>query len=361
MHDQFTPSTRCFQLGLAALWLVGCSSEPTPSDGTGGTPSTGGTTSTGGMTAAGTGGTTAGRGQGGAGGVGGSGGAGGSVGGAGATQGGGAGAGASSGAGGSLGGTAGTGGSGAGIGGAASSGAAGAASGAGGAAAGAGGAAGGAGAPQAGAGGAAGGGAGSAGSAGSGGFTPPTGENSIAYIGCSMAWNIGTGYKRVGGKVMWNSDSYQTSAMVVQNWTSPSSSSWNLFDQKMNSIGGKDTVKAIMIQICIFSSRATETELKAMITSARQHVNPGTHIYIVGQPQYQAGHECTLAGTGGAQWTDDQAKALAADSSINQDLTYLGQFKLDSSKNEVMSDTCHASSPTGENVLGEQAKVFFGG
>lgn len=175
-----------------------------------------------------------------------------------------------------------------------------------------------------------------------------------------MAYNIGTGYKRVGGKVMWNSDSYQTSAMVVQNWTDTNSSSWKLFDQKMNSIGGKDTVKAIMIQICIFSSRATNAELKAMIASARNHVNPGTHIYIVGQPQYQAGHECTLAGSGGAKWTDDQAKALAADSSVNQDMTYLGQFKLDSTKGEVMSDTCHASS-TGENVLGEQAKAFFGG
>ena len=39
----------------------------------------------------------------------------------------------------------------------------------------------------------------------------------------------------------------------------------------------------------------------------------------------------------------------------------VGQFKLDSTKNEVLSDSCHASSPTGENVLGEQAKAFFGG
>lgn len=200
-----------------------------------------------------------------------------------------------------------------------------------------------------------------AGSGGSGSMMPPTGANSVAYIGCSMAYNIGTGYKRVGGKVMWNSDSYQTSAMVVQNWTDTNSSSWKLFDQKMNSIGGKDTVKAIMIQICIFSSRATDAELKSMIASARNHVNPGTHIYMVGQPQYEAGHECTLAGTGGAKWTDDQAKALAADSSVNQDMTYLGQFKLDSSKGEVLSDSCHASSPSGENALGQQAMAFFGG
>src|SRR5688572_375422 len=196
--------------------------------------------------------------------------------------------------------------------------------------------------------------AGTNGASGTGGFTPPTGANSIAYIGCSMAWNIGNGYKRVGGTRMWNSDSYQTSAMVVQNWTNENSSSWQLFDRKMNSIGGKDNVKAIMVQICVLSRRATDAELRSMVASARKHVNPGTHIYIVGQPQYQAGHECSIAGTGGAKWTDDQAKALAADPSVNQDMTYLGQFKLDSTKNEVSNDTCHAS-PTGEDVLGRQA------
>jgi len=196
--------------------------------------------------------------------------------------------------------------------------------------------------------------------AGSGAMSLPTEQNSIAYIGCSMANNIGTGYKRVGGKVMWNADNYQTGAMVVQNWTNSSSSSWRLFDQKMQSIGGKEKVKAIMVQICIFSSRATDDEVKSMIRSVRAHTNPGTHIYLVGQPQYQAGHECTLAGSGGAKWTDDEAKKIAADASINQDLTYLGTFKLDSSKGEVSPDSCHAST-SGEDVLGRQAMAFFGG
>jgi hypothetical protein len=51
---------------------------------------------------------------------------------------------------------------------------------------------------------------------------PSTGfaKNSIAYVGCSMANNIGNGNKRVGNGVMWNSDNYGTGAMVVQNWTS---------------------------------------------------------------------------------------------------------------------------------------------
>jgi hypothetical protein len=128
----------------------------------------------------------------------------------------------------------------------------------------------------------------------------------------------------------------------------------------MQSIGGKDKVKAIMVQICIFSSRATDDEVKSMIRSARAHTNPGTHIYLVGQPQYEAGHDCTLAGTGGAKWTDDEAKKIAADSSVNQDLTYLGAFKLDSTKGEVSSDSCHAST-SGEDVLGKQAMAFFGG
>ena len=196
------------------------------------------------------------------------------------------------------------------------------------------------------------------GSTGAGGAPPSGGANSVAYIGCSMAYNIGTGYKRVGGKIMWNSDSYQTSAMVVQNWTSSSSSSWSLFDQKMQMIGGKDKVTAVMIQICIFSSRATDDEVKQMIASARAHTNAGTKLYLVGQPQYEAGHECSLAGDGGAKWTDDEAKKIAADAS--QNISYLGQFILDSTKGEVSSDSCHATS-TGEDVMGKQAMAFFGG
>lgn len=192
-----------------------------------------------------------------------------------------------------------------------------------------------------------------------GGDLPPTGENSIAYTGCSMAYNIGTGYKRVGGTRMWNSDGYQTGAMVVQNWTNPDSSSWNLFDQKMESIGGIDTVKAIMVQICITSQRATDEELHDMVNSAREHVNPGTHIYIVGQPTYNDGHECFIAGDGGADWTDMKAQELANDSSINENMSYLGKFVLDDDAGEV-SDGCHASE-SGEDVLGEQAIEFFGG
>lgn len=347
MHKRLVFSmTRGFQSTAAVALLIACSSNGTGDDGAGGTPGSGGSApSSGGKGSGGTpmssGGTTSSGGSaitlGGA--PLGSGGVSGASSTGGATSSGGAGMGGAKSSGGSAGAPATSGGSGTTTGGTAS-------------------------------GGNSSGGTGTAGtgtagstsaSGGSGNVTPPTGDNSVAYIGCSMAYNIGTGYKRVGGKVMWNADNYQTSGMVVQNWTDSNSASWQLFDQKMNSIGGKDTIKAIMVQICIFSSRATDAELKSMIASVRKHVNPGTHVYIVGQPQYEAGHECSLAGTGGAKWTDDQAKALAADSSINEDMTYLGQFKLDSTKGEVLSDSCHASSPTGENALGNEAKAFFGG
>jgi hypothetical protein len=186
---------------------------------------------------------------------------------------------------------------------------------------------------------------------------PPTEPNSVAYIGCSMADNIGQGYGQVSGKIMWNNSGYGTGAKVVENW-GPSGDAWSLFATKLNAIGGKDKVKALMVQICVLSTHS-EDNVKAMIAAARTHVNPGTHIYLVGQPQYEAGHTCSLAGPGGAEWTDTTAKKMAADSSVNQDLTYLGQFKLDTTKNES-SDGCHASA-TGLPVLGNQAKAFWGG
>ena len=186
---------------------------------------------------------------------------------------------------------------------------------------------------------------------------PPTEPNSVAYIGCSMADNIGQGYGQVSGKIMWNNSGYGTGAKVVENW-GPNGDAWSLFATKLNAIGGKDKVKAIMVQICVLSTHS-EDNVKAMIKAARDHVNPGTHIYLVGQPQYEAGHTCSLAGAGGAEWTDTTAKKMAADSSVNQDMSYLGLFKLDSSKGES-SDGCHASA-SGLTVLGNQGNEFLGG
>lgn len=186
---------------------------------------------------------------------------------------------------------------------------------------------------------------------------PPTEPNSVAYIGCSMADNIGEGYATVGGKVMWTNSGYPTGAKVVENW-GPNGDGWSLFNTKLNAIGGKDKVKAIMVQICLLSTHS-EANVKAMIQAARDRLNPGTHIYLVGQPGYEAGHECFLAGDDGAKWADDTAKKLAVDPTVNKDLTYLGQFLLDTTKGES-SDGCHASA-SGKTVLGNQAKAFWGG
>jgi hypothetical protein len=188
---------------------------------------------------------------------------------------------------------------------------------------------------------------------------PPTGNNSIAYIGCSMANNIGNGYKAVGGKVMWNSDGYGTGAQCVPQWVE-GGSAWPGFDNKMKAIGGKDVVKAIMVQICIIQP-ATDDQVKSMIKAARAHVNADAHIYLVGQPQYENGHHCDIAG-GKEGTTDEQAKRLGEDKSIDPNMSYLGVFLLNCDKGEC-ADSCHASpgAGKGEERLGNQAKAFWGG
>jgi hypothetical protein len=188
---------------------------------------------------------------------------------------------------------------------------------------------------------------------------PPTANNSIAYIGCSMANNIGNGYKAVGGKIMWNSDSYGTGAQCVPQWVE-GGSAWPGFDNKMKAIGGKDMVKAIMVQICIIQP-ATDAQIKSMIKAARAHVNPDTHIYLVGQPQYENGHHCDIAG-GKEGTTEEQAKRLGEDESIDPNMSYLGTFWLNCDKGEC-ADSCHASpgAGKGEERLGNQAKAFWGG
>jgi hypothetical protein len=188
---------------------------------------------------------------------------------------------------------------------------------------------------------------------------PPTGNNSIAYIGCSMANNIGNGYKAVNGKIMWNSDGYGTGAQCVPQWVE-GGSAWGGFDNKLKAIGGKDVVKAIMVQICIINP-ATDDQVKSMIKAARAHVNPDAHIYLVGQPQYENGHHCDIAG-GKEGTTDEQAKRLGEDKSIDPNMSYLGVFLLNCDKGEC-ADSCHASSGPGkgEERLGNQAKAFWGG
>ena len=173
--------------------------------------------------------------------------------------------------------------------------------------------------------------------------------NSMGFIGCSMAENAAQGYVAVGGTRMWGP--YGTSGMVVQSWTDTNSRSWQLFDQQAGEYG-KPT--AVWVQICIFSTNgATYDEVKQLIANAREHAAPEATVYITGQPLYDAGQTCSLAGADGPQLTDDLAKQAAADST--QNVTYPGSFHL---KSDEVSDGCHANT-AGQRSLGEQAKAFW--
>jgi glucuronoarabinoxylan endo-1,4-beta-xylanase len=177
-------------------------------------------------------------------------------------------------------------------------------------------------------------------------------ENSMGYIGCSMAENVANGYRTVGGRRMWGG--YGTGGLVVQNWTDTNSSAWQKFDQQVAQYGQPS---AVWIQICIFSWwGATYDEVKQMIANARQHAADGATIYITGQPFYIEDNVCFLAGVDGPQLTDDLAQQAGNDPS--QNVIYSGIFTLlDSEVNEV--DHCHANS-SGETALGNQAVDKFG-
>jgi hypothetical protein len=178
----------------------------------------------------------------------------------------------------------------------------------------------------------------------------PQPANSMGFIGCSMAENVAQGYVADGGKRMWGP--YGTGGLVVQSWTDPNSAAWQKFDQQASSFG-KPT--AVWVQICIFaSSGATYDEVKRLIANARQHAAPAATIYITGQPLYDAGQTCSLAGANGPQLTDNLAQQAAADTA--QNVLYPGQFHLHAGE---VADGCHANT-TGQASLGRQALAFWG-
>jgi len=174
--------------------------------------------------------------------------------------------------------------------------------------------------------------------------------NSMGFIGCSMAENVAQGYVAVGGRRMWGP--YGTGGLVVQSWTDPNSSAWQRFDQQVSRFGRP---AAVWVQICIFAQNgATYDEVKRLIANARQHAASGARIYITGQPLYDPGQTCFLAGANGPQLTDNLARQAAADPT--QNVTYPGVFRLRS--NEV-ADGCHANT-AGQQSLGRQALGFWG-
>jgi len=179
---------------------------------------------------------------------------------------------------------------------------------------------------------------------------PSGGPNTMGYCGCSMAQNVADGYRSVGGQRMWGG--YGTGGMVVQNWTDPNSSSWQLFDQQTAKYG-KPT--AIWVQVCIFSNGATYDEVKQMIAAAKQHCAPGATVYITGQPLYPEGNVCSLAGgADGPPSTDRLAQQAGNDAS--QNVMYIGTFTL---KNSEVADGCHANA-AGQTALGNQAVSKWG-
>ena len=174
--------------------------------------------------------------------------------------------------------------------------------------------------------------------------------NSMGFIGCSMAENVATGYVAVGGKRMWGP--YGTSGEVVQSWTDTNSASWKQFDAQAAKYGKPS---AVWVQICIFAQQgATYDEVKRLIANARQHSASNSTIYITGQPLYDQGGSCFLAGSNGPQLTDSLAKQAATDTT--QNVKYPGSFLLH--PNEVQ-DGCHANS-AGQQSLGKQALAFWG-
>ncbi|KAF3810342.1 hypothetical protein GCG54_00000387 [Colletotrichum gloeosporioides] len=107
--------------------------------------------------------------------------------------------------------------------------------------------------------------------------------------------------------------------------------------------------------ICIFSQNgATYDEVRKLIANARQHAAPGAEIFITGQPLYDAGQTCFLAGQGGPELTDSLAKRASEDASLN--VKYGGTFRL---RNGQVADGCHAST-AGQQSLGRQAIGFWG-
>ncbi|WP_199752880.1 cellulose-binding domain-containing protein [Actinoplanes sp. ATCC 53533] len=187
--------------------------------------------------------------------------------------------------------------------------------------------------------------------------TPTTGPtagpqpaNSMGFIGCSMAENVAQGYVADGGKRMWGP--YGTGGLVVQSWTDPNSNAWQKFDQQVGRFGRPT---AVWVQICIFAANgATYDEVKRLIANARQHAAAGATIYISGQPLYDAGQTCSLAGANGPQLTDTLAQQAGSDAT--QNVTYPGQFRL---RTGEVADGCHANT-AGQASLGRQALAFWG-
>src|SRR5262245_3877054 len=107
-----------------------------------------------------------------------------------------------------------------------------------------------------------------------------------------------------------------------------------------------------MVQICIISL-AIDDQVKSMIRAARAKVNADTHIYLVGQPQYENVHHCDIT-SNKKRTTEEQAQKLGDDASIDPNMSYLSTFLLNC-ENQECTDSCHTNTK-GEQRLGNQTK-----
>lgn len=174
----------------------------------------------------------------------------------------------------------------------------------------------------------------------------------MGYVGCSMSDNVAAGYAAVGGQRLWPSlPDYW--GQVVQDWANPNDEVWNTFDAQVSTYG---VPTAVWIMVCIFNPPGVALdEMKTIVGLVRQRA-PNATIYITGQPLYEAGADCSVAGANGPQLTDDMAKQVANDSSL-ENVEYAGTFGPLSAAQKA--DACHANN-AGQRLLGEQAAEKWG-
>ena len=170
----------------------------------------------------------------------------------------------------------------------------------------------------------------------------------MGYVGCSMSVNVATGYQTLGGERLWPPvQAYN--GMVVQNWANTNDNVWSAFDDQMNTYG---TPEAVWVMLCIFNNQITYQETTQIIANVRERA-PNAEIYITGQPLYEPGLTCSLAGVGGPELTDDMAQQAGSDAS--QNVSYAGIFgPLTAAHTAGDTTGCHANAE-GQAFLGQQA------
>jgi hypothetical protein len=167
-----------------------------------------------------------------------------------------------------------------------------------------------------------------------------------------MTDNVADGYNKLGFQRMWPSiPAYW--GQVVQAWADNNSGVWDAFDEQVTMHG---VPEAVWVMVCIFNPPGVQLEeMKQIVANVRERA-PGVKIYITGQPFYEPGADCSIAGQEGPQLTDDMAKMVAEDESIGN-VEYAGKFGPLSAGQKA--DACHANE-AGKQLLGQQAADMFG-